>query len=124
MKNITIAVETITLAAQLNDSETAQKVWEALPIEGSANTWGDEIYFSIPVALDQAPDAQAEVEIGTLGYWEPGQAFCIFYGQTPASTGEKPRAASPVNIFGRVLDDATQLRGVRSGARVKVTQAD
>ena len=124
MKKIKIAVEDISVIAELNESPTAQKIWDALPIEGSANTWGDEIYFEIPVIATQEPDARAEVEVGTLGYWEPGRAFCIFFGPTPASLNEKPRAASPVNIFGQVVGDTTILRRVRSGARVQITSGE
>ena len=124
MKKIKIAVEGISVVAELNESPTAQKIWDALPIEGSANTWGDEIYFEIPVIAKQESDARADVEVGALGYWEPGHAFCIFFGPTPASLDEKPRAASPVNILGQVTDDATVLRSVRSGAQVQITRAD
>lgn len=124
MKKITISVEHITLSAELDESATAQKIWDALPIEGTANTWGDEIYFEIPVAVEQAPDARAEVEVGELGYWEPGCAFCIFYGPTPVSPDERPRAASPVNVFGQVLDDVTVLRAAKSGAHVRITRSE
>ena len=124
MKTIIISVEGISLSAELNESNTAQKIWDALPIEGRANTWGDEIYFEIPVVLEQEPDARADVEVGELGYWPVGHAFCIFFGPTPASTGDQPRAASPVNILGHVVDDATTLRNVRSGARVQIMRSE
>jgi hypothetical protein len=75
------------------------------------------------VVAEQASDARAEVEVGELGYWPVGHAFCIFFGPTPASTDERPRAYSPVNILGRVLGDATQLRGVRNGEAVRLTRA-
>jgi hypothetical protein len=111
------------MEAELNDSPTAQMVWDALPITGRANTWGDEAYFEISVQTEQAPDARADVEVGELGYWPVGHAFCIFFGPTPASSGEKPRAASPVNILGRVLGDATEFRQVSAGAKVELTKA-
>jgi hypothetical protein len=114
----------VALPAELNDGPTAQQVWAALPIEGQANTWGDEIYFEIPVTADPEPEARAEVEVGELGYWPAGRAFCIFFGPTPASTDERPRAASPVNILGRVLGDATQFRTVRSGEKVHLTRLE
>jgi hypothetical protein len=123
MNPITISTEGISLPAELNDSPTAQRIWEALPIEGQANTWGDEIYFEIPVVAEQEPDARAEVEIGELGYWPVGHAFCVFFGPTPASVDERPRAYSPVNILGRVVGDATRLRAVRSGAAVRLTRS-
>jgi hypothetical protein len=120
MKKITIIMEETKLSATLNDSMTAEKIYEALPLEGIANTWGDEIYFNIPVSLEQGPDARAEVEVGELGYWPVGSAFCIFFGPTPVSKDEKPRAASPVNIFGKVEGDVKVLKKVPGGALVKV----
>ncbi len=120
MKQITITAGDVKLPAELNDSPTAQKIWEALPIEGQANTWGDEIYFEIPVVAEEEPNARADVEVGTLGYWPPGHAFCIFFGPTPASASAKPRAASPVNIVGQVAGDATRFRTVRAGSPVRI----
>lgn len=117
-RRITIAAGPVTVEAELNDSPTAHMIWEALPIAGQANTWGDEIYFTIPVHAVEAPDARADVEVGELGYWPVGEAFCIFFGPTPASMGDKPRAASPVNVVGRVLGDVTQFRRVPAGATV------
>jgi hypothetical protein len=115
---ITITAGSVTVEAELNDSPTAQMIQEALPITGQANTWGDEIYFEIPVRAEQAPGARADVKVGELGYWPVGRAFCIFFGPTPASTGGQPRAASPVNIVGRVLGDATAFQQVRAGTAV------
>ena len=120
---ITIAAGPVTMEAELNDSATAQLIWEALPITGRANTWGDEIYFDIPVRAEQAPDARADVEVGELGYWPVGSAFCIFFGPTPVSSGDQPRAASPVNVVGRVLGDATAFRKVVAGATVTLGKA-
>jgi hypothetical protein len=122
MKRITITAGEVSLPAELNDSPTAQQVWEALPMEGRANVWGDEIYFEIPVVAEQAPEAQAEVKVGELGYWPVGHAFCIFFGPTPVSTDERPRAYSPVNILGRIVGDATQFRAVQDGERVQLTR--
>jgi hypothetical protein len=120
MKRILITAGEVTVSAELNDSPTAQKIWEALSIEAEANTWGEEIYFEIPVKAPQAPDARKEVEVGELGYWPVGSAFCIFFGPTPVSTDERPRAYSPVNLIGRITDDTTPLRAVRDGARVRI----
>jgi hypothetical protein len=124
MKNIIISAGAVSLSAELNDSPTARQIWEALPIEGAANVWGDEIYFKIPVVAGPAPDARAEVEVGELGYWPAGHAFCIFYGPTPASTDERPRAYSPVNVVGRVPGDATRFRAVQDGERVSLARQD
>ncbi len=123
MNPITISTAGISLPAELNDSPTARRIWEALPIEGQASTWGDEIYFEIPVVAEQEPSARAEVEVGELGYWPMGNAFCIFFGPTPASVAERPRAYSPVNILGRVVGDATRLRAVRSGTAVRLARS-
>lgn len=118
---ITITAGSVTMEAELNDSPTAQMIRETLPITGHAQTWGDEIYFRIPVQAEQAADARADVAVGELGYWPTGEAFCIFFGPTPASTGDQPRAASPVNIVGRVLGDAEAFREVPGGTEVKLT---
>jgi hypothetical protein len=120
MNKIIISVGDVSLPAELNEGPTARQIWEALPIEGRANIWGDEIYFEIPVVAQQEPDARAEVEVGELGYWPVGHAFCIFFGPTPASTDDRPRAASPVNILGRVLGDATSFRAVQGGTAVQI----
>ena len=122
-QRITIAAGPVTAEAELNDSPTAERIWEALPIAGQASTWGDEIYFEIPVQMEAAPDARADVAVGELGYWPTGKAFCIFSGPTPASSGDQPRAASPVNVVGRVLDDATAFRRVPAGATVMLEKA-
>jgi hypothetical protein len=122
MKKIAISSGDISLLGELNDSATARAIWEALPIKGIAKTWGDEVYFEIPVTADEAEDARALVEVGELGYWPVGQAFCLFFGPTPASTDDRPRAYSPVNIIGRILDDASQFRTVRDGDPVRVTR--
>jgi hypothetical protein len=106
--------------AELNDSDTARRIADALPIEGDARRWGEEIYFEIAVEADEAEDAREEMEVGELAFWPPGNAFCIFFGRTPASTGERPRAASNVNPVGRVVSDAKVFTGVRNGAPVKI----
>lgn len=120
---MTISAGQVTMEAEMNDSATAQRIWEELPIVGQANTWGDEVYFQIPVKAEAAPDARADVAVGELGYWPTGSAFCIFFGPTPASKGEEPRAASPVNVVGRLLGDAVAFRDVPAGATVMLEKA-
>ena len=122
MNKITITAGNVILPAELNDNPTARQIWDALPIEGRANTWGDEIYFEIPVKAKQDSDAREEVAVGELGYWPVGHAFCIFFGPTPASLDERPRAYSPVNILGRVIGDAARFRAVKDGARITVAR--
>jgi hypothetical protein len=110
--------------AELTDEnpETARAVWETLPVTANASTWGDEIYFRIPV--DAAPEnPKAVVEMGDLGYWPPGNAFCIFFGPTPASRGDEIRPASPVNVFGKVEGDPRVFKRVTSGESVKLERA-
>ncbi len=101
---------------------TAQAIWDALPLEARANTWGDEVYFSVPVDADPE-DPRAVVEMGDLGYWPPGSAFCIFFGPTPASRGDEIRPASPVNVFGRVEGDPRVFKNVSSGDPVRLEKA-
>jgi len=124
MRKITISVENLSIAAEMFDTPTAQRILEALPLESTVNVWGDEIYFDIPLNLDQESDARADVEMGDLAYWPDGPAFCVFFGPTPVSTGDQPRAYSPVNVFGRVIGDVKQLKTVSSGAAIKVTRVD
>jgi len=124
MKHITITAGSVSLPAALNDGPTSAKLWDMLPLEGSANTWGDEIYFEIPLKVEEEVDARVEVEVGELGYWPVGHAFCIFFGPTPASRDDQPRAYSPVNILGCVLGDATLFRPVRSGDRVVLARRE
>jgi uncharacterized protein len=122
MHKITIAAGTVSAQAELNDSPTAVAIWEALPITAEANTWGDEIYFEIPVTqkLDKGRDVMA---LGELGYWPPGHAFCIFFGPTPVSRGTEIRAASAVNPIGRLLGDARVFKKVRDGETVTLSRS-
>ena len=120
---IKITVGSVTLDAELNDSPTAQKIAEILPFRGGFNTWGDEIYFGIPVDSPLDQTAQEGVQVGDLGYWPTGNAFCIFFGPTPASKGNEIRPASAVNMIGRVLGDATSLKQVMGEAKVSLEPA-
>ena len=124
MDKIIITVENISIKAELLDTPTARKIAEALPLEGSVNVWGDEIYFNIPLTLDQEPDASQDVEVGDLGYWPAGPAFCIFFGPTPVSSGDQPRAYSPVNVFGRIIGDTKQFKSVSNGATININPAN
>ena len=115
MRTIKITAGKVQATAELNDSPTADAIWNALPIKARANTWGDEIYFTIPVNLEEAPDAKGVVNMGDLGYWSPGSAMCIFFGPTPVSHGKEIRPASPVNVFGKVMGDAMVFKPVCAG---------
>ena len=123
MSKMRITAGDVVAFAELDQTATAQTIWDALPIEGRANTWGDEIYFSIPVQLEEE-DAQEVVEKGDLGYWPPGKAFCIFFGRTPASRGDEIRPASPVNVLGRLEGDPTVFKRVRSGEKVVLERVE
>ena len=107
---IRITVGEVALEAELNDTATAAKIGEALPIRSSFNTWGDEIYFSIPVDAELDDSAREVVEVGDLAYWPPGSAFCIFFGLTPVSEPGRIMPASAVNVVGKVAGDATLLK--------------
>ena len=119
---IRITAGGVSATAELNDSKTAAAIWDALPIEAKAQTWGDEIYFAIAVRADEE-GAKEVVALGDLGYWPPGHAFCIFFGPTPASRGDEIRPASPVNVLGRIVGDAKVFKTVRAGTRVTIERA-
>ena len=123
VKKMRITTEDLKVDASLNNSETAQNIWDALPIESRVNTWGDEIYFSTPVDVG-LENAKAVVSEGDLGYWPPGSAFCIFFGLTPASQGDEIRPASPVNVFGKIIGDSKVFKKVSSGAKIIIEKGE
>ena len=109
--------------AESLNPRTVKAIIQALPIRGHCNRWGDEIYFRTEVIVSEENSEQI-VEKGALAYWPPGQAFCIFFGPTPASSGSEPRAASPVNVFGRVLQDFNVFRNVKNGEEITISRAE
>ncbi len=122
-RRIRIRAGAVEAAAELYDTGTARAIWEALPLEGRAGLWGEEIYFSIPVRIELEA-GQEMVSPGDLGYWPEGPAFCIFFGPTPVSRGDEIRPASAVTVFGKIVGDAAVFRTVASGARVTVERAE
>jgi len=122
-RRILITTEQVSATAVLHQTPTADAIWSALPIEARANTWGDEIYFSIPVKAALEKDAQEVVQLGDLGYWPPGTAFCIFFGPTPTSHGDEIRPASAVNVVGKVQGDPKVFKRVLDGAKVVIERA-
>jgi len=118
---VRISAGSVHCTATLLPNRTARAIWNALPIDGRANRWGDEIYFEIPVDLAEE-NGQEEVAVGDLAYWPPGNALCIFWGATPASRAQEPRAASAVNVFGRIERGAHDLDQVEPGMLVRVEQ--
>ena len=123
-RRISITDGTTTVVAALNDSDTANSAWDALPFTGRVQTWGDEIYFPIPVSATLESDATDVVEPGTIAYWPPGSAMCLFWGPTPASRASECRAASPVNEIGSIEGDATALSQMAPGAELTVAGLD
>ena len=121
-RRITIRAGDVTINGELNDAATADLVWEALTIKAVVNTWGDEIYFQIPVEA-KLEDGQEVVELGDSGYWPPGSAFCLFFGRTPASQGDEIRPASEVTVIGKILSDTEPLKRVASGSPVVIEAA-
>ena len=117
---IRIRAGEVSVTAALNDSATAYAVWDELPITGRVQTWGDEIYFPIPVDAAEAADAVETVDKGAVAYWPPGNALCLFWGPTPMSRGDEIRPASAVNVIGAIHGDPTVLAAVPSGAEIVV----
>jgi len=119
-KAIRITAGQTQFEAELNDSPTAQAVYDALAIKAKGSRWGGEIYFSIPVEAELEADSRDVLDAGELGYWPTGNAFCIFFGPTPASQADEIRAASDVNIIGKVQGDLSQLWNVPNGANILI----
>jgi hypothetical protein len=119
MRKIEIHTDRISVKARLNESLTAREIWNVLPVRGVVNTWSDEIYFPVPV--QRGLEAGREVvREGDLGYWPPGHAFCVFFGQTPISRSDEVRPASPVCVIGNVLGDIEILKEISSGDEIVV----
>jgi len=122
MKRIKITVENTTIEATLADTACAEAFWNILPLSTKINTWGDEIYFPIPLHHELDATARDIVEKGDVGYWPDGPAFCIFFGPTPISKGKEIRPASAVNIIGKVIGGPTSLRTVSPGSKITIEQ--
>ena len=120
---IKIISEGISAVAELKNTQTAKAIYNDLPIESSANRWGCEIYFPIPVSLSAEPDAKEVVGQGDVAYWPEGSCFCIFWGKTPASKGNEIRAASKVNVFGKIIGNAKIFEKVKNGDLIVLEKA-
>jgi hypothetical protein len=122
-KKIRILISDLRVEAELNESRTSQMIWEALPLEAKINLWGEEIYFSIPVETGLEGGSREVVSAGELGYWPTGHALCIFFGPTPASQGDEIRAASAVNVIGKVLSNPKAFLKVKDGVKIRLEEA-
>lgn len=120
MRQIKFIIGSVTLAAELKDTPTADAIWNALPIESQAHTWGDEVYFSTSVDAELESDAKDVVEPGELAFWVQGNSIALGFGPTPASHGEEIRLVTATNIWGQALADVTTLKAVQEGDRVRV----
>lgn len=120
MREVVFKVGAIELRARLADTATALKIWNALPLAAAVQTWGDEIYFDVPVSSDREPDARDVVEAGDIAFWPDGKAIAIGFGPTPISRNSEIRLASPCNIWAHAVDDVRVLRTVESGAEIIV----
>ena len=115
---INIFINNQKFEAELNATETAKKIYESLPIESGGNFWGNEIYFEIPVEIENENPTE-ELSVGDLAYWPEGNIFCIFYGRTPVSTDDEPKPASPVTIIGQIKENLEELKNLKE-AKVKI----
>lgn len=113
-----------TLDVELLDTPTAKAVAAALPLKSSALTWGEEVYFEIPVEVKREANARAVVTPGEIAYWPDGPAIAIGFGRTPISQGDETRLASPCNIFAKALSDVKALKSVKAGTRINITALD
>jgi uncharacterized protein len=121
-QRIRIIAGDVSLLAELNDSSTAAAISSVLPMRGAGNGWGGELYFTAPIDYELEAGARAELEVGELAFWPPGSAFCIFFGRTPASVDDQPRATSPVNPVGRILDNTAPLLAIPDGTEIIVAR--
>ena len=121
MARIRFDFGTLTLDAELLDTPTAKAIAAKLPVASSAMTWGEEVYFDVPVTIAREKDARAVVTPGEIAYWPDGPAIAIGFGRTPISKGDETRLASPCNVFARALGDVQALAAVRAGTKVRVT---
>jgi hypothetical protein len=120
MKHIKIIAGGVTLRATLHDTPTADRIYEALPLESTAQTWGDEVYFAVPVSAPLEADAREVMEPGEIAFWVEGQSIAIGFGRTPVSGGDEIRLAAPCHVWARALDDVKALDAVEPGDAVRV----
>lgn len=124
MRRIKITAGSVELKAELLDTPTADAVYDSLPIQSQASTWGEEVYFSTPVSVLREADARDVVQAGEIAFWVEGDSIAIGFGRTPISRGDEIRLAAPTNIWARAIDDVRRLKAVKAGDRVSVEAID
>ena len=124
MARIRFDFGTLTLDAELLDTPTAKAIASALPISSGALTWGEEVYFDVPVEIAREPDARAVITPGEIAYWPQGPAIAIGFGRTPISKGNETRLASPCNVFAKAISSVKVLAKIKTGTEVKVSKLD
>lgn len=120
MRSVNIRIGSVALAIELFDTATAEAVYQQLPFESTAHTWGEEVYFDTPVAVEKEPNAKDIVDLGEIAFWVEGGCIAIGFGKTPISKGNEIRLAAKTNIWGRALDDVKRLGVVKDGDPVSV----
>ena len=120
MRSVKMTIGSVMLEAELFDTPTADAIWNALPFNSQAQTWGEEVYFSTPVKMKRESDARDVVQAGELAFWVEGNSIAIGFGRTPISRGDEIRLAAPTNIWGKAKGDVKQLKSVKDGAAIKV----
>ena len=123
MRVVSFDFGALRLTAELLDTPTAEAIWQALPFEGRALTWGEEVYFEVPVSVPREAEARALVEAGEIAYWPDGECIAIGFGRTPISAPGEIRLASPCNVWARARGDVRALGAVKAGARIRVARA-
>ena len=119
---VKIKIHQTELSAELYNTDTGKAIYENLPLKGNVNVWGDEIYFTVPISLPEEKSASEHTAIGDLAFWPVGSAFCIFFGPTPVSIDERPRAYSPVNIFGKISSEISSLKSIKQDDEIWVSK--
>ena len=123
MRRVRFDIGGVVLHGRLRETPTADAIWEALPLSASALTWGEEVYFTIPVDCDREADAKAVVEPGEIAYWPDGSAIAIGFGRTPISQGDETRLAAPCNVWADAEENVRTLKFVASGAAISCARA-
>ena len=118
-----IEVQGHKLEIEMLDTSTARKIYDQLPFTGNVQCWGEEIYFDVPFSgIELEKDAREVMKVGEIGYWVEGTSVAIFFGPTPASHSNEPRAITPINVFARVVGDLSVLTDVRDGEFIMFTR--